>query len=200
MSGRRLMRIGTSCTCLLVAALWLGCASAPPYRGAASKPVPEAQPQTRGRVVAEVSSSEQRVIEATNAFRREQGLAPLRPSARLITIAQNHARNMARQDKYGDNDRNGHVLDGQSVEYRIAAGGYLFSRVAENVGYQLNRQDPVASMMDGWKRSAGHRRNILQREVTELGVGAAQGRSGRWYFVQLFGRPTDPARPIRTSN
>jgi uncharacterized protein YkwD len=44
-------------------------------------------------------------------------------------------------------------------------------------------------MMDGWKNSPGHRRNLLLAQVTEIGVGAAKGRSGRWYFVQLFGSP-----------
>ena len=35
---------------------------------------------------------------------------------RLIVIAQKHARNMARQDKFGDSDKNGHVLDGKNME------------------------------------------------------------------------------------
>jgi len=139
------------------------------------------------------------VIEATNAFRASRGRAALQPAVSLIRIAQGHARNMARQDRYGDSDRNGHVLDGRDMEYRIRTGGYAFGRVAENVGYQLNRPDPVASMMQGWRESAGHRRNMLLEDVTQIGVGAAQGRSGRWYFVQLFGRPAEPARPVRTS-
>jgi hypothetical protein len=40
---------------------------------------------------------------------------------------------------------------------------------------------------------------MLLADVSELGVGAAQGRSGRWYFVQIFGRPPDPPRVIKTS-
>ena len=35
---------------------------------------------------------------------------------------------------------------------------------------------------------------MLLPDVTELGVGAAQGNSGRWYFVQVFGRPEEPPR------
>jgi uncharacterized protein YkwD len=66
--------------------------------------------------------------------------------------------------------------------------------VAENVGYQLNKPDPAGSMMQGWEASPGHRRNLLLADVTELGVGAAQGKSGRWYFVQVFGRPLNPPK------
>ncbi|HEY7759568.1 MAG TPA: CAP domain-containing protein [Burkholderiales bacterium] len=169
------------------------CAPAPQRQAAPAKPVartpaPEpAKPQAAAGFT--VSSIEHRVIASTNAFRRQNALAALEPNARLTAIAQSHVRNMARQDRFGDTDENGHVLDGRDMEDRIRAGGYEFALTAENVGYQLNRGDPVLAMMDGWKTSPGHRRNLLLAEVTEIGVGAAKGRSGRWYFVQLFGRP-----------
>ena len=135
---------------------------------AAPKPTAPAPVATRPQAPAsvKVSAVEQKVIEATNGFRRDNGLAALKPNVRLIVIAQNHARNMARQDKYGDTDKNGHVLDGKNVEYRITAGGYQFGRVAENVGYQLNRPDPAQAMIQGWEASPGHRRNMLLAEVT----------------------------------
>jgi uncharacterized protein YkwD len=107
---------------------------------------------------------------------------------------------MARQYKFVDGDKNGHILDGSNMEHRIKTGGYPFGRVAENVGYQLHRSDPADAMMEGWKASSGHRRNMLTAEFTDMGVGAAQGKSRRWYFVQLFGRPADPAPVIRTSD
>lgn len=141
-----------------------------------------------------VNGLEKEVIDGTNVFRGENRLDALKPSVKLIVIAQNHARNMARQDRFGDTDRNGHVLDGKSMQDRINAGGYAFGRVAENVGYQLNKSDPAASMVQDWKASTGHRKNMLLADVTEIGVGAAQGKSGRWYFVRLFGRPQGTER------
>jgi uncharacterized protein YkwD len=149
---------------------------------------------------ATLNANEQKVIEGTNAFRRSKGLAALEADVRLILIAQAHARNMARQDKFGDSDKNGHVLDGNGMEYRMKYGGYQFARVAENVGFENVRSDPAAAMLDGWKLSPGHRRNMLLPDVTEIGVGAAQGKSGRWYFVQLFGRPPDAPKPKAPSN
>jgi uncharacterized protein YkwD len=161
----------------------------------AARPSPESlQPVPADPTRVSVSAVEQKVIEETNAFRKAQGQPPLKPSVKLLAIAQNHARNMARQDKFGDSDKNGHVLDGRNIDYRIKVGGYVFTQVAENVGYQLNRSDPAAAMIDGWKKSSGHRKNMLLPEITEIGVGAAQGRSGRWYFVQVFGRPEQPPR------
>ncbi|HXV06540.1 MAG TPA: CAP domain-containing protein [Burkholderiales bacterium] len=180
-------------TVIAILAALAACAPAPQRQAPAAKPAapapaPEAA-EPRAAAGVTVSGIEQQVIARTNAFRRQNALAALEANARLTAIAQSHVRNMARQDKFGDTDQNGHVLDGADMEDRIRAGGYAFALVAENVGYQLNRGEPVAAMMDGWKNSPGHRRNLLLAQVTEIGVGAAKGRSGRWYFVQLFGRP-----------
>jgi uncharacterized protein YkwD len=184
--------------CAAALAVLAACSSQPkpaPAPPAASKERP-AKPSAPARV--KVSGLERELIDATNAYRREKGLETLKPSVKLISIAQGHARNMARQDKYGDSDRNGHVLDGKSADDRVKNGGYDFSRLAENVGYQHNRPDPAASMMDGWKKSRGHRKNMLLPDVTELGIGAAQGKSGRWYFVQIFGLPATSAKQAST--
>lgn len=170
------------------------CVSAPQHTTASAKPTAAAPaPSKPPASTADAAGSvERKVMASTNAFRRQNALTVLVPNARLTRIAQDHARNMARQDRFGDSDENGHVLDGKDMESRIRAGGYAFGLVAENVGYQLNRTDPVAAMMEGWKNSPGHRRNMLLADVTEIGVGAGKGKSGRWYFVQLFGRPLEP--------
>jgi uncharacterized protein YkwD len=169
-----------------------------PARPAPERPAPappeSVQPVPDGAARVSVNAVEQSVIDATNAFRRQYGLPALKPTVKLLIVAQNHARNMARQDRFGDTDKNGHVLDGKNVEYRVQASGYAFSHLAENVGYQLRRPDPAAAMMEGWKNSSGHRKNMLLPDITELGVGAAQGKSSRWYFVQVFGRPAEPLR------
>lgn len=178
---------------LAFATLAAACATGQKPRPTAPAPQPVPPPVEQGASSVSVSGFEQRVIEQTNAFRADNQLPPLKPKVQLLIAAQNHARNMARQDRYGDTDKNGHVLDGKNLEDRIKVSGYSFARVAENVGYQYNKSDPVAAMMQGWKDSAGHRRNMLIPEINEIGVGVAQGRSGRWYFVQVFGRP-QPAK------
>ena len=101
---------------------------------------------------------------------------------------------MAYKDRFGDTDKNGHIMDGRDPGDRVQVGGYSFSRVAENVGWQLGKTDPASSMMEGWKASPGHRKNLLIPEVVDTGVGVAQGRSGRWYFVQLFGKPYESTK------
>ncbi|WP_279581372.1 CAP domain-containing protein [Fodinicola feengrottensis] len=43
--------------------------------------------------------------------------------------------------------------------------------------------------MDGWMNSPGHRANILDGELTEIGVGLAAGGSYGTYWTQVFGTP-----------
>ena len=176
---------------LLLLTVVSACAVHKPRPGPSSVPPPTTGPTPPSITV---NGYEQKIIEATNAFRAQNGLKPLKPRVQLIVMAQNHARNMARQDKFGDSDENGHILDGHNFEYRVEASGYTFERAAENVGYQRVHGDPVLAMMEDWKHSAGHRRNMLTPDIIEIGVGAAQGKSGRWYFVQVFGRPLHPPK------
>lgn len=173
---------------LLLVVLMSACAVQKP-RPTAPAPVPPPTTDPTPPSI-NVNGLEKKVVDATNAFRAQNGLSVLKTKVQLIVVAQNHARNMARQDKFGDTDQNGHVLDGHSFEYRIEKSGYPFERAAENVGFQRVHGDPATAMMEDWKHSSGHRRNMLTPELTEIGVGAAQGKSGRWYFVQVFGRPS----------
>jgi uncharacterized protein YkwD len=178
---------------LFLLTLLVACAPQKPRPAPVPAPVPPPTTQPSPPSIS-INGMEQKIVEGTNAFRAQNGLGLLKPKVQLIVVAQNHARNMARQDKFGDSDQNGHILDGHNFEYRIEASGYSFERAAENVGYQRVHGDPAAAMMEDWKRSPGHRRNMLTPNITEIGVGAAQGKSGRWYFVQVFGRPHAPPK------
>ena len=162
---------------IMLAVLLGACASGEKPRAPTPSPAPAPAPtRPGGPPSVSVNSLEQKVIQATNAFRDENKLSPLKPSVQLIVVAQNHARNMAKQDRFGDSDKNGHILDGKHFEDRIKVSGYPFARIAENVGYQRNKPDPSAAMMQDWKSSTGHRRNMLIAELTEIGVGCRAGK------------------------
>ena len=52
----------------------------------------------------------------------------------------------------------------------------------------------AALLFDGWTTSPPHRRNLLDGELTEVGIATAySARSDRYYAVQLFGRPRSMA-------
>jgi uncharacterized protein YkwD len=132
---------------------------------------------------------EKKVLEEANAYRVKKGVGKLALEDKLNATAQAHARAMARADKYGDDDKNGHVMDGKDPSDRVKASGYKFLRMGENVGWNVRQKDPAEVMMKTWVNSESHEKNLANKEFTQTGIGAAKGKSGKWYFVQVFARP-----------
>jgi hypothetical protein len=141
-----------------------------------------------------------RIVDLVNAFRDRQGLPALATDRRLAQAAAGYADYMARTDRYG------HEADGREPSQRASAAGYEWCAVSENLAWFSSTQ-PIdlealaANFVDGWEKSPGHRRNMADPEVVQTGVGVARsGTSGRWYAVQLFGRPKSMQRRFRIEN
>lgn len=129
------------------------------------------------------------VVEGTNALRASEGRPSLAVSKALSSAALKFAQYMADTDQYG------HEADGRRPEQRLAIEEYSWCAIAENIAYQylstgFSTEDLARSLVDAWTDSPGHRRNMLNPEVSEIGVGIARSeRSGRYYAVQEFARP-----------
>ena len=136
-----------------------------------------------------IASAERQVVERSNVFRRSQSLGPVTPDRTLTASAQAFAAYMAQTDRYG------HEADGRQPSERAQAQGYAYCMVAENIAMLyhsvgFDTDELAAKYVQGWIDSPGHRKNLLATEATDIGVGIAQSaRSGRYYAVQLFGRP-----------
>jgi hypothetical protein len=99
----------------------------------------------------------------------------------------------------------GHAVDGRRPAERAQAQGYEPCIVAENVGFQYRSSGYdaatlAAELVEGWKNSPGHRENMEDAAVTEIGVGIAQDAKGRYFGVQLFGRPKRDAIRFSVQN
>jgi uncharacterized protein YkwD len=129
------------------------------------------------------------ILGRLNSLRAQYGLAPLTANDKLMAAAQQHADNMARVDRYGDDDNNGHYLFGQNWEDRANAAGYVWSSLGENVAYNRGYSNPVEHLMQQWIESSGHFQNMVNASWRDVGVGIAYGASGRIYGVQMFGVP-----------
>jgi uncharacterized protein YkwD len=132
----------------------------------------------------------QSLLQQMNGYRQSAGLKALASNTLLMQVAQAHANNMARQDKYGDSDVNGHILDGHDVVYRVAQVGYRWATLGENVAYNFGYADPTGQLMLQWWNSPEHKANILGSKYTVVGIGVATGASGRTYGVMVFASPT----------
>lgn len=113
------------------------------------------------------------VVELTNAERAAAGCAPLAVDERLTAAAQLHSEDMLAQDYFDHTS-----LDGRSPWDRAKAQGYE-NPGAENIAKgQATAEDVVRAWMD----SPGHRANILNCDLQEIGVGYADR-----VWTQLFG-------------
>jgi len=113
---------------------------------------------------AAATSIEQRVTELTNEQRRQQGcMVELVLSPQLSAAAGAHSRDMALHNVFSHTGS-----DGSTMASRVVATGYAYSRLAENLAAgQATAEEVVA----GWMTSPGHRSNILNCELREIGVG-----------------------------
>ena len=134
-------------------------------------------------VAGKYGATESRIFDLINAQRRRQGLRPLVYNPQLDRMAKIQAENMARYQKMA------HVIPDASLPSlgdRARYVGYVYGRLAENVALGYPNAETV---VEGWMNSSGHRRNILDGEVVETGVGIARSAAGGLYYCQVFGRP-----------
>ncbi|MBD2025735.1 CAP domain-containing protein [Leptolyngbya sp. FACHB-711] len=129
----------------------------------------------------------QSVLDITNQYRAQAGLSPLRWNSVLTATALAHSQDMALNDFFGHTGSNG-----SSLFDRLRAAGYGYDSAGENVAAGYATPENV---VQAWMQSSGHRANILNPELTELGVGffLMEQDSGtvqsRYYWTQNFGTP-----------
>jgi uncharacterized protein YkwD len=149
---------------------------------------------------ADVGEAARLVVQQTNQFRRSQGVGPTARHHALDQAARSFAEFMARTDRYG------HEADGKQPPERAKAHGYDYCMVSENIAHQFHSAgfraaDLAQRLVRGWELSPGHRRNMLDADATETGVAIARSpKSGRYYAVQMFGRPNSSRIEFRISN
>jgi uncharacterized protein YkwD len=127
------------------------------------------------------------MLARVNAERKTVGAPALTANSRLDLAAQRHAEDMLARHYFAHESP-----EGKTVRERARAAGYDWRAIGENIA---EGQLSVDEVMETWMHSPGHRRNILDRDFRELGVGLALGRSGgEWQvvWVQTFGWKAQP--------
>jgi len=143
---------------------------------------------------------EKLVVDGTNQFRRSEGVGAVEADARLAKAARYFAQYMARTDTYS------HDADGSRPSERARSHGYDYCLVSENISYQYSSADfgtgeLAGRYLDGWKSSPGHRKNMLAAAATDTAVAVARSeKTGRYYAVQMFGRPKSEAIEFEVTN
>lgn len=142
-------------------------------------------------------SPEQQVVDLLNQARRAAGCnVSLTLSSKLGAAAYGHSRDMALNNFFSHTG-----ADGSEMEDRVAATGYSYSWLAENIAAGYPTPQAVVA---GWMQSDGHKQNILNCELRETGVGLFYeaddqnnvrddygnlGGPYNYYWTQDFGTP-----------
>lgn len=123
------------------------------------------------------------VIAYTNRARADAGLPALAVSAKLMDAAAIHARQMAGARLVS------HTISGArypTLQSRLHAVGYVYAAAAENLAWN---QPDARSAVNSWMASSGHRANILDAGLREIGAAMARSGLGEPYWVEVFGTP-----------
>lgn len=117
------------------------------------------------------------VFTHTNEYRKAKGLKPLKLHDKLNKLAKEHSEDMA-----AGKEQFGHT--GFSKRSKQISKIFQSCTTAENVAYGPTTGKEVVDM---WKNSAGHRKNMLGN-YEYIGIGIAKNKNGRIYYTQIFVR------------
>jgi uncharacterized protein YkwD len=147
---------------------------------------PRTRPEIQGMVY--LYQVERGVYKLTNNVRRQKALPPLTQERVLSEVARKHCQDMLARQYFSHNNP-----DGKSPHERII-GDYPYPLLAtgENI-WGADGSEPLETeflariIVDTWMSSPGHRRNILNPDFTDIGVGvAALGKQIR--ATQVFAK------------
>jgi uncharacterized protein YkwD len=143
-----------------------------------SSSAPAGTPETLPGTPVEPAGSavEDQVLALVNAERAAAGCGPLVADGGLAAVARAHSEDM-RDLGYFDHESPAGL---DPFERADLAG---LTAWAENIAMG---QQNATEVMAAWMDSSGHRANILDCDLTLLGVGVAEGSGGPWW-TQLFG-------------
>jgi uncharacterized YkwD family protein len=124
-----------------------------------------------------MSSDESRILQLVNAERAKAGAKALSSSSDCTKLARMKSQDMV------DNNYFSH----QSPTYgspfdMLKSNNVSYMYAGENIA--MNQSAEAA--FKAWMNSEGHRKNILNPNFTELGVGIAPKGNGSYIYTQLF--------------
>jgi uncharacterized protein YkwD len=122
------------------------------------------------------------IFDLVNQERHRKRLNDLEWNDALANLARNYSRKMARENFFDHYDSNGQSV----IERAKSARLKNWSKIGENLFYCEGLSNYSSFAVKGWLNSSSHRRNMLDREWRETGIGVAKGRSGKVYVTQVF--------------
>ena len=121
------------------------------------------------------------MLQLVNNLRTSRGLQPLQLSSELNIAAQQHSEDMESNNFFD------HIgSDNSSFAQRIRRTNYDGAPRAENIAAGSASS---TNTFGQWENSEGHLRNMLLKDINQMGVGHVTNESTRFrhYWTQVFG-------------
>lgn len=147
----------------------------------------EARPQLPGQVKSYATNvSDDGLLEETNKRRAGEGLQPLKANPLLDKAAQAKADDMKNRNYWSHTSP-----DGKEPWDFISSTTYSYRKAAENLAYGFDNSN---STLNGWMNSPGHRANVMDPDLREVGFGIInapnyQNHGQETIVVAMYGTP-----------
>lgn len=128
------------------------------------------------------NSLEREAFDLINAARRKANLPPLFLDAEMLYLAREHSETMANSGNFTHRGARGEMVDERARNVGITD----WRGIGENIAANQSAKNPVATAIECWLNSEGHRRNLFSNDWTRSGIGVAVSRDGKYYFTQVF--------------
>jgi|GEM_PF-3630230 len=138
-----------------------------------------------------IKKAELTVLTQMNKLRARHGLAPLRMAGGVRLVARERSRSMRNQRYFA------HVSpSGVTAATLMKRHGVRYAYWGENIGWTkyMGLQEGAEWMVDWWKDSPPHRRNMLNRGFNYAGVGVARIGEKLLYTI-VFANQRDHTKP-----
>jgi uncharacterized protein YkwD len=134
-----------------------------------------------GHTLRDVEALETQCFAEVNLQRKAEGLRPLVISGQLLKVARGYSRRMAKEGFFSHSDP-----EGETVFQRVDGAGLRWGALGENLALSGGYVNPVATSVQGWMNSPGHRKNILNSRFDSGAVGVWIDPRGTVFFTQIF--------------
>ena len=125
---------------------------------------------------------EREAFDLINAARRKANQPPLVLDAEMLYLAREHSETMANSGNFTHRGARGETVDERARNVGITD----WREIGENIATNQSSKNPVATAIECWLNSEGHRRNLFSNDWTRSGIGVAVSPDGKYYFTQVF--------------
>lgn len=117
-----------------------------------------------------LNKAEKSTLALHNKTRKENGLEPLCVDPTLQKAARAHSKEMIKEGYFGHKSRKG-----ETSGERLKRLGYDWRATGENLARGSGPLSKLKNRFEAWMKSERHKKNILDRNFEQVGVGVVSG-------------------------